>query len=471
MVGPDYQTPEIGMPDRFEEGREADAITDEELCGWWRQFDDPLLDCFIEDAVRGNYNYLIALEQVISARAQYQIQSSYLWPQINVDAAAIRERFSQNIFSGGANREAFATGQGATDIGAVNFPAVQNFFQIGFDAVWELDIWGKFRRAKQAAFDTWEMTQFLADNILISVIGEVARDYVMIRSLQAQIDLWRKIVTADERELELTKVLFVAGLANEIAVQTEQSALDTDRAQLPPLETALKQLIYAFAVLLGKQPEELTHAFDDMQPMPIFVGKVPAGLPSELLRRRPDVRASERNLAAATAQIGVAVAGLFPAVSLTGNGAGFESNQFSTLTNRRSKYWSIGPSLLWDLIDFGKVRGQIDMANAQQRQALLSYENTVITALQDVEGALVAYFEEQDRNSDLSEKVAADSRSLELTADLSQAGLASEIQELASLKTALRSQTLLIQSQAAIASDLISIYKALGGNWECTSTP
>lgn len=469
MVGPNYQTPEITMPDQFL--RKADPITDEELCGWWKQFGDPLLDSFIEEAVKGNYNYLIALEQVVAARAQYQIQSSYLWPQIDASAAAIRERFSQNIFSGSANLASFASGQGSTQIGAENIPPLQNFFQVGFDAVWELDIWGKFRRAKQAAFDAWEMNQFLADNILISVIGEVARDYVMIRSLQSQIEILEKIIAADLRELELTRVLFHAGLSDEIAVQQQLSTLDTDRSQLPPLNTSLKQMIYTFAVLLGKQPESMACVFEEIQPMPVFIGKVPAGLPAELLRRRPDIRASERNLAAATEQIGVAVSGLFPSVTLTGNGLGYESNKLNILTNKKSQYWSIGPSVSWDLIDFGRVRGQINMANATQRQALLSYENTIITALQDVEGALVAYFDEQNRNIDIADRVASDARSLELADDLFQAGLLSELQELQSLKTFLLSQNLLIQSQQALASDLISLYKTLGGNWECTSTP
>jgi len=469
MVGPNYQKPEIAMPTQFE--IDAPSISDEELVLWWRQFNDPTLDALIEEVIEGNFDFRIALEQIIEARAQLQIQNSTLWPTIDLTATAIRQRFSQNLFTTASNVRSFASGATTSGIGAITGPPVQNFFQIGFDAVWELDFWGKFRRGKEAAYDQWEASQFLAANVLLTAIGEAARDYIAIRSLQQQIEIVKKKVAADEREVELLQVLFEAGLDNEIQLQTQLAALDSDRAQLPPLQTSFQQLIFALAILMGRQPEEIAHAFDEVEPLPVFSGKVPAGLPSELLRRRPDIRASERQLAAATAEIGIAVSGLFPSISLTGNNYGFESNRFHKLFKHRSSIWSIGPSINWDLIDFGKTLGQINAANSLQRQALLSYEQTVISALQDVEGALVAYFEEQMRSHDLAAQVAADAKSLLLTKDLLQAGLASELQELEALKTLLDAQSLSIQSEQAVASDLISLYKAMGGNWQCSSTP
>lgn len=469
MVGPKYQMPEIQMPDCFAEGNAQ--ITDEDLCQWWKQFSDPKLDCLIEEVVRGNYDFRLALEQIVEARAQFQIQSSTLWPTIDLNAVAIRQRFSQNLFTSAGNAVAFASGVSSGGIGAITGPPVQNYFQLGFDAVWELDFWGKFRRGKQAAYDQWEASVFLADNMMLTVIAEAARDYIAIRALQQQIEVLKKKIGADVRQLELLRVLFNAGLDNEIDIQTQLAALEVDQAQLPVLETSLKQLVYALAVLMGKQPEELSNVFEETQPLPVFAGKVPSGLPSELLRRRPDIRASERQLAAATEQIGIAISGLFPSIALTGNGYGYETNTFSKILSNKSSIWNIGPSISWDLIDFGKVRGQIGTANSLQRQALLSYEQTVITALQDVEGALVAYFDEQRRNEDLKGQVKADTRSLMLNEDLLQAGLISELQELQTLKTLLDAQTTLIQSDQAVASDLISLYKAMGGNWECSYTP
>jgi NodT family efflux transporter outer membrane factor (OMF) lipoprotein len=469
MVGPRYEMPNIQMPEQFAEG--AAPITDEELCQWWKQFGDPKLDELIEEVVKGNYDFRIALEQVVESRAQFQIQSSALWPTIDLNAVAIRQRFSQNLFTSSGNAVAFASGAAASGVGAITGPPVQNFFQIGFDAVWELDFWGKFRKGKQSAFDLWEASQFLADNMMITVIAEAARDYIALRALQQQIEILKQKIKVDSRKLELLKVLFEAGLNNEIQIQAQFAALETHQAQLPILETSMKQTIYALAILAGKQPERYAHAFEEVQDLPVFTGKVPAGLPSELLRRRPDIRASERQLASATEQIGIAIARLFPSISLTGNGYGYETNTFSKILNPKSSIWNIGPNISWDLIDFGKVRGQIDSANSIQRQALLSYENTVISALQDVEGALVAYFDEGRRNEDLKAGLKADLRSLMLTQDLFQAGLESEIAELDALKTLLDAKTTLIQSDQAIASNLISLYKAIGGNWECCFTP
>jgi outer membrane protein TolC len=230
----------------------------------------------------------------------------------------------------------------------------------------------------------------------------------------------------------------------------------------------LLRVIYALAVLLGKQPEQLGNTFEEIKPIPSGIGKVPAGLPSDLLRRRPDVRKAERQLAAATEQIGIAVSGLFPHISLTGNRYGRESNRTKNLLSFPSSYWTIGPSINWDLIDFGKTTGQIDTSKSLQRQALLSYEQTVITSLQDVEGALVSYFEEQKRNHFLKNKVNANQEAFNLTKDLFQSGLADEINALEASKTLISAEISLTQSNQSIVSDLIALYKALGGNWTCS---
>jgi multidrug efflux system outer membrane protein len=476
MVGPDYHRPETAMPLEFEERDGAEYVTDEELCRWWKQFEDPLLDDLIEEAYRSNYDLRIALEQIVEARAQYQIQGSYLWPEIDLNATAIRSRFSQNLVS---STTAIAAAGGVSPSSSITSgsissplaPAIENFFQVGFDAVWELDFFGKFRRGKQAAFDLWEASKEMAQNVMLTVVSEVARDYVAIRALQKQIDLTKEIIWSDEEELALAEVLFKAGLDSQIEVESFISTLDSDSAALPVLETALKTTIYSLAILLGRQPEGLAAKFEEEAPIPSGMDKVPVGLPSDLLRRRPDIRAAERQLAAATEQIGVAVANLFPHISLTGNGYGFESNKQNKWIIGKSRYWSIGPSLNWDLIDFGKTRGQIAVANSLQRQALLTYEQTVISSLQDVEGALVAYFEEQKRTASFEDQVIANDTSFELTRDLFKAGLVDKLQVLEAYKTFLNSENSLVQSQQALTSDLIALYKALGGDWECTSSP
>jgi multidrug efflux system outer membrane protein len=475
MVGRDYEEPKISMPAQFTESKESKSCTDEELCQWWKQFNDPLLDSLIEEAALGNYDLRIAMEQIRQARAQYKIQSSYLWPEIDLNATAVRSRFSQNVFTSAANAETTASGNvesPSAKVGNSSFgPSIQNFFQVGFDSIWELDFWGKFRRGKRAAYDQWEASQFNAQNMLITTVSEVAKNYVLIRSLQQQILLEEEKIYSIKEQLELSYVLFNAGLDNEIQVDALLASLESEKAVLPVLETSLKQTIFTLAILLGKEPETLADAFEDPGPIPLGGNKVPAGLPSDLLRRRPDIRAAERQLAAATEQIGVNVANLFPHISLTGNAYGYEGDKLNNWFKAPSRYWSIGPSINWDLIDFGKTRGQIAVANSLQRQALLSYEQTVISSLQDVEGALVAYFEEEKRNLYLNGQVEADLRALELTEDLFQSGLVDESQVLQALSTLLNAENSLVQSDQALTTDLIAVYKALGGNWKCTSTP
>ncbi len=478
MVGPRYTPPEMPLPAAFEESPDRESLSSDALCQFWKQFDDELLTSLVEEALSGNFDYSIALEQIWQARAQYQIQSSFLWPEIDLNASAIRSQFSQNIgFSlfgptsatstSGMNNTTVNTGSSsaAASSGTTASGSIMNFFQVGFDAIWELDFWGKFRHSKQAAFDLWEASVDDAELVYITIISEVVRDYVTIRSLQEQIRLMEKIIEADERQLELARVLQTAGLDNQIQVEQFVASLEKDCALLPPLETNLKQMVYALALLLGKAPEGFAERFNSYQPIPVALGKVMAGLPSDLLRRRPDIRSAERNLAAATEQIGTHVADLFPHIALTGDSYGYESNKVSNLFTSKSIFWSIGPTINWDLIDFGRVRGQIDLAKSEQRQALLTYQKTVVSALQDVEGALVAYFEEQKRLLYLAEQAEANRQALVLTEDLFQAGLVSELEELAALETLLAAEQSLTQSTGALTNNLVALYKALAGNW------
>jgi outer membrane protein, multidrug efflux system len=476
MVGPNYKKPETAMPGKFTEAKEGigDDSSDTDLCQWWKQFNDPYLDGLIAEAVQGNYDLRIAVEKIAEARANYRIQASYLWPEIDLTAVAVRSRNSQNFFSSSN------TAAGTSMPGSI-LPTFQNFFQVGFDAIWEFDLFGKFRRSKRAAYDSWEASKEYVKSVLISIVSEVARSYVSICALQSSIEIAVRKIGADEQELVLTGELFDAGLSNEIRVEGMIATLDTDRAALTVLQTSLKQAIYGLAVLLGRQPEALIGEFAEARPIPATWEKVPVGLPSDLLRRRPDIRQAERQLAAATEQIGVAVADLFPHVTLTGitfaggtlagSGYGYESGSLSKWFKPSSRNWSIGPAVRWDMIDFGKTYGNIGVQKSVQKQSLLSYGQTVLNALQDVEGALIAYFEEEKREKFFSDQVEALGRSLQLTQDLYQAGLAEEQQVLDARKVLLDAENSLVGSQMSLGSDLIALYKALGGDWECSYTP
>lgn len=467
MVGPQYHEPEMCLPPEFEENIEgSESLCD--YCKWWKQFNDPVLDDLIEEALCANYDLRIAIEKIEQARAQYRIERSHLWPEIDFNATASRSRISQNFLP---TRP--APGSGFP-------PKYLNIFQVGFDAIWEFDLWGKFRHAKNAAYNTVEAMQADSESVLISLVSEVAVNYVNLRAIQKKIELTEMRIHASEQELAIANHRFQIGLNNEIQVNTLISALESDRSSLPVLITSFKQTVYALAYLLGREPECFIEIFEEIRPIPPALCKVPVGLPSDLLRRRPDIRSAERQLAAATEQIGVAVADLFPHVGLTGislgaanqtgSSIGYESFKLDKLFTPPSGMFSVGLGLNWDLIDFGRVRGKIAVQNSLQQQALLNYEKTVIAALKDVESALVAYFEENLRLNSLLKKTEADRSTFKITENLFKIGLADETKVQEALKTLLLSENSLVESEQALAGDLIALYKALGGDWDCCYT-
>lgn len=470
MVGPNYHPPQTTMPDQFIEALEPDAklLTDEDLSAWWKQFDDPLLDEMVGDAIKSNFDVHIAMEKILAARAQYKVESSYLFPELDVNATGTRARNSQNFFANSSPAASF-------------LPTFQNFFQIGFDAIWELDFFGKFRRAKRASFCDIEASQEDAQYVLITVLSEVVKHYAWIRACQKKIDLTVEKIRIDETLLTLLSDLFSSGLSSQIDPTTLLATLESDRASLPPLESSLKVKIYTLATLLGQQPETLAQRFIEKGEIPVSTHKVPAGLPADLLRRRPDIKQAERQLAAATERIGVAVADLFPHITLTGNtfagGAfigsayGFESAQPKSLLQHASNFFSIGPNIRWDMLDFGKTRGNIAIQTSLQRQALLKYEKIVIDSLKDVEGALIVYFEEEKRKYLIEKEVEANQKIVSLKKALLQSGLANEETVLLAQKAWIESTITLIDSTLSLTTDLISLYKALGGNWACSYSP
>lgn len=465
MVGPKYSPPDSPLPSEFEE-KGAVSQGDESLTRWWKQFDDPLLNELIDQALIANYDLKIAVERIEQTRAQYRIEKSYLWPEIDLNATATRSQISQNLISPSVPHPG----------GGSFLPKILNIFQVGFDAIWELDLFGKFRHARQAAYYTYEATQEEAQSVLLSLVSEVAVTYSNIRALQNKIDLTKQKIEADEEDLSITQALFTAGLDSEIQISTLVSTVESDKATLPSLETSLKQSIYTLAYLLGRAPEGFSATFSTLMPVPSGEGKVPLGLPSDLLRRRPDVKSAERGLAAATEEIGMAVADLFPHIGLTGislgsgnkvgSSIGFESNRLKTLLTVPSRMLSFGAGINWNLIDFGRVRAQIDVKNSVQRQALLSYEQTVIASLKDVEGALVAYFQEGVRKESLNRKVEADRVTHKITEDLYRIGLANEKEVIQTRKALLSSLSTLVESEQSLFGDLVALYKAIGGNWD-----
>lgn len=345
-VGPDYEKPETEFPVSYSEDKTERTFqpTDDDLIAWWKTFDDPFLNSLLEETIGSNFDYRIALEQVVQAREVYEMQFASIFPEFDFDAQGSRFRTSQAFTSQTPATNGSTTTTSTTTPAAFNGPPtttttttsqsttaatvspIQNFFQLGFDCVWEIDLFGKLRRTAQAAYDTWEATFETSRDVKITVLSEVANTYALICSSQEKLAVATLIVESDYELLSLSQERFDAGLTNEQEIESARSALEADIATLKSYQTVLKTNIYALAVLIGKEPEKVIERFYEKRPIPIARGKVPAGVPADLLKRRHDIRASERQLAAATEQVGVAVAALYPTINLTGSSSSFAAN-------------------------------------------------------------------------------------------------------------------------------------------------
>jgi multidrug efflux system outer membrane protein len=458
-VGPDYHRPEVRAPAKWSEplaGGETNAPAS--LTVWWKNFNDPKLNSLMDRAVQSNLDLRVARARVREARAQYGIVSADLWPSVDASGSYARQRQSHN----------------QPLIGSVlvpsNVPFENNVYQAGFDASWELDVFGGKRRAVESASAQVAVSEFARRGTLVTLLGEVARNFVEVRGFQRRLAITYDNIKAQEEALAITRDRFAKGLATELDVEQAATLLATTTADVPSLEDSLQSTIHRLGVLTGQPPGALLPELSTESPIPVAMPPVPVGLPSDLLLRRPDVQQAERQLASATANIGVAEADLFPKFFLTGD-AGFESISASDWFSNGSKYWSIGPSVQWRIFDAGRIRANIKVQTARQEQALAAYEQTVLIAFEDVENALVSYAKEQVRRRSLQEAVASSQKSLDLANRLYANGLTDFLHVLDAERSLYQTQDQLVQSERAISTNLISLYKSLGGGWEIESQP
>jgi NodT family efflux transporter outer membrane factor (OMF) lipoprotein len=420
---------------------------------WWASFNDAELDSLIERAAHSNLDLRVAEARVRQARAVRGASAADLLPELDGEASAARARQS-------ANQPFF----GALAL-PPNFPFEYSVYQAGFDASWELDLFGGKRRALEAATADWQGAIEARNDTVLSLLAEVGRNYVDLRGAQQRLGIAARNLTLQQEELELTRTRLRGGVATELDVTRAAALLANLQATIPPLESTARAAIYALAVLLGEVPGVLVPELTAVAALPPTPATVPIGLPSALLQRRPDVRRAERQLAAETARIGVAKADWFPKLSLTGD-AGAESVSVSNWFTPGSRFWSIGPSLQWKALDFGRVRAEVHAQTAVQEAALASYQKAVLVALQEAETAIVAYAQEQNRYQALTDAQAQNRRSLDLADGLYQNGRVSFLDVLDARRTLYASDDQLALSQQSISVDLIALYKALGGGWE-----
>jgi NodT family efflux transporter outer membrane factor (OMF) lipoprotein len=448
-VGPTYHPPAVSVPPTWSK-TPAGGVTSQPAANtqWWVVFADTTLNTLIDDAVQANLDLRLAAARVREARALRGVTAAGKWPTVESSGVYTRSRSSENVAPQGA------ISRGDTDL-----------FQLGFDAGWELDVFGGVRRAVEAAEADIAAAEAERYAVLVTLLGEVTRNYVELRGLQRQLAITQANIAAQQETLDLTQARFQAGLSSALDVSRATAQVATTAAEVPRLESALKQTMHRLSTLLGQAPGSLSALLSQVDTLPSPPPEVPAGLPSDLLRRRPDVRRAERQLAAATARIGVATAEIFPRFSLTGL-LGVQSVQLSTLVQDASQFWSIGPTIRWPVFQAGRIRANIEVQNARQEQALLRYEQAVLTALEEVENALVAYAKEQGRRQALAAAVSANQRAVELANELYINGLVDFLSVLEAQRSLFSSQSQLVQSDTAVSTDVVALYKALGGGWQ-----
>lgn len=453
-VGPNYGRVHSAVPAHWGEmpgsGLTAGPVR---LARWWTLFEDRELDSLMERAVASNLDLRDAEARIREARAQRRVIAADAFPAVGVQASYARERSSENA------------GAGADSDVSSRVLKERNLFQAGFDASWEVDLFGRVRRAVEAA--NADIGASIEDrrDVLVTLLAEVARNYFEVRGYQRRIVVARENQKLQEQTVQLTRGRLQAGLGNELDVAQGESLLASIEAQVPSLQTAVRQGIHRLGVLLGREPEALLGELSKVRPIPFGPPEVPVGLPSGLLQRRPDVRRAERQLAAATARVGVATADLFPRFSLTGL-VGMQSADITDLAVPGSRFWTIGPFVSWPIFDSGRIRARIRVQDARQEQAWIGYQRTVLTALEDVENALVAYAKEHRTRRALMRAVAANRRAVDISGELYSKGLVDFLNVLDSQRSRYLSEDQLIQSNLRIATDLVALFKSLGGGWE-----
>jgi NodT family efflux transporter outer membrane factor (OMF) lipoprotein len=458
-AGPNYQAPKIAAPAQWQaplaggETNPAPAVV-----AWWRLFHDPQLDSLMDRAVSSNLDLRIAGARVREARAQYQTVAADLQPTVETSGSYARQRQSQH----------------QPLIGSLPLPAgvpfENNVYQAGFDAAWEMDVFGGTRRAVEAGRAEVAAAEFGRRNTLVTLLAEVGRNYAALRGHQRRLAIANENIQAEEEVLAIARDRFQHGLTSELDVQQAATLLATTRAEIPTLATLIQTAIHRLGVLVARPPGALAEELSPTAPLPVGPPEVPVGLPSDLLLRRPDIRQAERALAAATAGIGVARADLFPKFSLTG-AAGLQSVSTGDWFTAGSRFWSVGPTVQWRIFDAGRIRANIRVQDARQEQALALYEQTVLTAFEEVEDALVAYAQEQVRRRSLTEALASSRDSLHLARQLYDHGLTGFINVLEAERSLHQAEDALAQSDQAVTQQLIALYKALGGGWEIEKCP
>jgi NodT family efflux transporter outer membrane factor (OMF) lipoprotein len=449
MVGPNYKPPQTATPASWVSVTNSQTnvvhltTNATDLAQWWTQFQDPELTELVEQAFRTNLDVRLAISQLMQARAQKGVDVSGLWP--SVDATG---------------KESY----GRLGIGDNS----QRSYSAGLNGSWTIDIFGGQRRLLES-----DEAKILAahENIhdaQVTLASEIAMDYIELRGAQEQIAIAEQNLKSEQHTADLTRQKLRAGFENTLDAAQADAEAATTAATIPGYETTVQQNIFALSVLLARPPGDLLAELSKPSPVPLTPPTVPVGLPSELLRRRPDIREAEANLHAAAAMIGFAEADFYPQFLLNGS-ASYQNNVLRDLFAGPSRTWSIGPSFTWPIFEAGKTVSNVRLQKALTDAAYIQYQKTVLSALQSVESALVAYALEWDHRETLNTAVQFNSKARDISQQLYEQGTTDFLSVLDAERSLFGSQTALVQSKQTISADLVALYEALGGGWDYNS--
>jgi NodT family efflux transporter outer membrane factor (OMF) lipoprotein len=448
-VGPSYSRPELQLPSEFQ--TQLDEAAKEEstdLAEWWSAFDDDQLNTLIDRAVKRNLDIKEALFRVQESRALRGIASTTLLPTIDSSGSYSRSESSTKLTS------------------STTTPRVTtNNYSLGIDASWEVDLWGRNRRGVEAADADLDASIENTRDVLVTVMAEIALNYIELRTFQERLRIARANVVLQEQTLDITENKFKANLVSKLDVSQARSNLESTRSAVPTLISGLRGIENRIAVLLGLFPGELQEELAAVVSIPTPPSEIMIGIPADIVRQRADIRAAERELAGQTARVGVATADLYPRLTLTGN-IGFQAASTSDLFTSGARASQFGPSLVWNLFDRKRLKNQIKAEDARVDQSLARYERTVLVAFEEVENAMIEFQQEQKRTSHLVIAVADARTAVDLSRDRYQQGL-TDFQSVIDTQTRLfQLEDSLAISQGSISTALIRLYKSLGGGWE-----
>lgn len=450
-VGPDYVPPETPTAPQFLGSSEAGATPEQVLERWWAHFGDEELNKLVTDAVRSNVDLRGAIARVNQARAIRQETFLNLFPTVTSDFIYTRTQTPTQTFAGGA----FPS----------NSPYIENeYYNIGLDAVWEIDIFGRVRRGVESKTAESEASVAELHDAVRILVAEVARTYFDLRGMQLQIQVAEQNARTQEQVVKVAEALFKGGQSTEFDVVRSRAQHSTTLAAVPPLKARAQADMYRLAVLCGKQPQELVSALQAAKPLPAYAGPISIGDPAGLLKRRPDIQAAERMLHAATANIGVQQGELFPKVMFSGS-LGFQSNEFSGLSGSQAGQYVTTPAITWPAFNLGRILAHIDQAEAAQQQALARYEQAVLIALEETEGSLVSFGAARSRRDHLQDSVKQSAKAVSIARTQYENGLIDLLPVLDAQRVVLSNQLQLAESETSLLVSLVTLFKSLGGGW------